>query len=121
MTVRIRYDYCSEILRIATVTCLDRTDPKMILRNFCNNLFWPYFLINKLISMINFNNKVNSTAKCHRSSFRDIQIKIKRVFIIRVDTERQSPMFNSCNRSIISVYLRYTEFEVICRICQCYF
>lgn len=60
----------------------------MILTYFGNNLPRPYLLINKLITIIDTDNKINGGTKQQRLMFSNVEIEEKRIFIVRVQTER---------------------------------
>lgn len=60
----------------------------MVLTDLSYNLSWPYFLINKLIPIINTYNKINRSPKKQRFVLRNIEIEEKRVFIVRIQTKR---------------------------------
>lgn len=60
----------------------------MVLAYFSDNLSGPYFLINKLIPIINTNNEVNRSSEKQGFVFSDIEVEEKGVFIIWIQTER---------------------------------
>lgn len=85
----------------------------MILTDFCNNLSGPYFLINKLFSIVNTYNKVNRSAENYGLLLWNKKIKEEWVFVVRIKTERKFPMLNSFYSLRIHVYFVDAELKLI--------
>lgn len=88
----------------------------MVLTNLGNNLSGPNLLINKLLPIIDTDNKIDGSPENNGFLLGDIQVKVKRILIVRIQTKGQFPLLNSLDRIRIRIDLIDTKLKLIRRI-----
>jgi hypothetical protein len=88
----------------------------MVLTNLGNDLSGPDLLINKLLPIIDTNNKIDGSPKNDRFLLGDIQVEVERIFIVRIQTKGQLSLLNSFDRIRIRIDLIDTKLKLIRRI-----
>ena len=88
----------------------------MVLTNLGNNLSGPNLLINKLLPIIDTDNKIDRSPENNGFLLGDIQVKVERILIVRIQTKGQFPLLNSLDRIRISIDLIDTKLKLIRRI-----
>lgn len=67
----------------------------MVLTNLGNDLSGPDLLINKLLPIIDTYNKIDGSPENNGFLLGDIQVKVERILIVRIQTKGQFPLLNS--------------------------
>ena len=88
----------------------------MILANLGNDLSGPDLLVNELLPIKDADDEVNGSPKNDGLLLCDVQVEVKWVLVVGVETEWEFPLLNSLNSLRVGIDLIDTKPKLISRV-----